>query len=173
MDKAETAKIMAIIRAAYPGYYRDTSDSDAKTAVNLWQTMLGRHPYELVEAAVYSCIATSKWPPTVAEVNAEIIALTCQNKMTELEAWNLVAKALTNSGYEAKEEFDALPTAIQIVLGSPATLREWAMLPMSEVQTVIASNFQRSYRSWLATEQKCAIVPKIQGNNAVKKSAKW
>ena len=161
MTKAETSKIMAILRVAYPGYYRDTSDADAKAAINLWHTMLGNHPYNLVEAAIYSCIAASKWPPTVAEVNAEITQLTGPEEMTEMEAWSLVAKALTNSGYEAKKEFEALPRPIQRVLGSPAILREWAMLPAREVQTVVASNFQRSYRAKIEAERKELVSPAI------------
>lgn len=159
MDKTETAKIMAILRAAYPGYYRNTSAADAKTAVNLWHMMLGHHPFRLVEVAVHSHIATNKWPPTMAEINAEIARLTQPDEMTEMEAWNLVTKALSNSGYESKKEFEALPGPIQRVLGSPATLREWAMLPVNEVQTVIASNFQRSYRAKVEADKKYSVLP--------------
>lgn len=159
MDKTETAKIMVILRAAYPGYYRNTSAADAKTAVNLWHMMLGHHPFRLVEAAVHSHIATNKWPPTMAEINAEIARLTQPDEITEMEAWNLVTKALSNSGYEAKAEFDALPETIQRVLGSPATLREWAVLPVKEVQTVVASNFQRSYRAKVEADRKYSVLP--------------
>ncbi len=159
MDKTETAKIMAVLRAAYPGYYRNTSDADAKTAINLWHMMLGHHPCRLVEAAVHSHIASSKWPPTIAEVAEEISNLTRPAALTELEAWGLVTKALSNSGYEAKAEFDALPEAIQRVLGSPATLREWAVLPVKEVQTVVASNFQRSYRAKVEADRKYSVLP--------------
>lgn len=161
MTKAETSKIMAILRVAYPGYYRDTSDTDAKVAINLWHTMLGHHSYDLVEAAAYSCIATSKWPPTIAEVNMEIARITWPDEMTEMEAWSLVTRALANSGYESKKEFAALPGPIQRVLGSPATLREWAMMPVGEVQTVVASNFQRSYRAIAESDRKNLVSPEI------------
>lgn len=152
---------MAILRVAYPGYYRDISSTDAKAAVNLWYTMLGHQPYNLVEAAVHSCIATSKWPPTVAEVNVEIGRLTQPEEMTEMEAWSLVTRAIANSGYESKKEFAALPDLIQRVLGSPATLHEWAMMPVSEVQTVVASNFQRSYRARVESDRKYLVSPGI------------
>lgn len=161
MTRAETSKIMAILRVAYPGYYKDISDADAKAAVNLWHTEIGHHPYKLVKAAIYSCIATSKWPPTVAEINEEIARITQPDEMTEMEAWNLVTRALANSGYESKKEFAALPGPIQRVLGSPATLREWAMMPVCEVQTVVASNFQRSYRAITESDRKNLVSPEI------------
>lgn len=159
MNSTEALKLMAVLQIAYPRFYQDITDEDAEEAINLWATMFEDKPYELVKAAVKSCIATSKWPPTIAEVNDEIIRLTKPEELTEMEAWNLVNKALKNAGYESKEEFAKLPEDIQRVLGSPATLREWAMLPIDQTQTVIASNFQRSYRARIENEKKYKAIP--------------
>lgn len=159
MNKTETLRLMAVLRIAYPRYYQNTTKADAEAVVNLWATMFADQPYELVEAAVKSCIATSKWPPSIAEINEELQRLSQPEEMTELEAWNLVAKALRNSGYESREEFKKLPKEIQQVLGSPTTLRDWAMLPMDQLQTVIASNFQRSYRARVESARKYKVLP--------------
>ena len=67
--------------------------------------------------------------------------------MTEMEAWNLVVKAASNGFYGAKEEFAKLPRDVQEIVGSPAQLREWSQMDSDEFNTVLASNFQRSYRA--------------------------
>ena len=159
MDKRETLKIMAVMRAAYPGYYRDITPADAEAAVNLWQTMLADRPYELVAKAVKMLIATSKFPPTIAEVNDAIGELTSPPVMTGQEAWYLVYKAVCNSAYESRKEFEKLPEDIRRVVGSPNILREWALMDAGEVQTVVASNFQRSYQARAAQDRKYAAIP--------------
>ena len=64
----------------------------------------------------------------------------------EAEAWAQVYKAIQNSGYHSKEEFDKLHPVVQRVVGRPEVLKAWGMLSVEETQTVIASNFQRAYR---------------------------
>ena len=115
MNKVETKKIMAILWAAYPGFYAKAGDMDKDAAVKLWQECFEEEPYDLVSAAVYALIKTrpNSFPPTIGEVTAQIQRLTKPDEMTELEAWNLVAKALRNSFYGAAEEFAKLPPIVQ------------------------------------------------------------
>ena len=54
MTKAETAKIMATLWAAYPGFYSKAGNGDQAAAVELWQKCFEAEPYELVSAAVYA-----------------------------------------------------------------------------------------------------------------------
>lgn len=56
MTKAETAKIMATLWAAYPGFYSKAGNGDQAAAVELWQKCFEAEPYELVSAAVYALI---------------------------------------------------------------------------------------------------------------------
>ena len=85
--------------------------------------------------------------------------LSTQPEMTEGEAWGLVSRALRNSAYDSQREFDALPPRLQRLVGSPNQLREWAMLDADTVQSVIASNFQRSYRARTAADLAYAALP--------------
>ena len=48
MDKTESTKILAILRIAYPGFYRGTSEKDHSDTVVLWATMFPDDPFELV-----------------------------------------------------------------------------------------------------------------------------
>lgn len=79
--------------------------------------------------------------------------------MTELEAWGLVATALRNSAYGSVGEFAKLPPAVKRVVRNPEQLREWALMDADEVQTVIASNFQRSYRTAAKQERDLQALP--------------
>ena len=53
------------------------------------------------------------------------------------------------------------PPQIQRTLGSPATLRSWAAVDVSQLQTVIASHFKRDYRAILS-----APAPALPSGNA-------
>ena len=78
---------------------------------------------------------------------------------TEGDAWRLVKKALSDSGYNAKERFDELPEEVQKAVGGPEMLRQWAMLDSDEVNTVIMSNFQRTYKAVLSQMDYAERVP--------------
>ena len=64
----------------------------------------------------------------------------------EVEAWGLVKNAIRNSTYNSVEEFEKLPKAVQLTLGSPSVLKEWAMSEENGMEKVVASNFMRAYR---------------------------
>jgi len=148
MDRMETLKIMAVLRGAYPQFYRNISRKEADDTVGLWQDIFGRYEYSLVSAAVLSFIEADEkgFPPVPGQIAAKIRLIVGGDELTEAEAWGLVAKALRNSGYNYTEEFEALPDIIQRIVGSPSQLHEWAMMDSETVQSVVASNFQRSYK---------------------------
>ena len=68
-----------------------------------------------------------------------------ENDMTELEAWGYVSKAIRNSAYNAKSEYDKLPEILKQCV-TPDLLKDWATVEGEDVQTVIQSNFLRTYR---------------------------
>jgi hypothetical protein len=102
----------------------------------------------IVLAAVKSHIATDTkgFPPVIGQIKEQITKLTQPKMMTEAEAWGLVWRAVCNSGYHAQSEYDALPPLLQRLVGSPSQLHDWALMDADEVQSVVASNFMRSYR---------------------------
>ena len=79
--------------------------------------------------------------------------------MTEQEAWALVAKAIRNGTWGAKEEFEALPPQIQRIVGSPTQLSDWAKMDSDSVHSVVASNFQRSFRAKVKADKEYAALP--------------
>lgn len=150
---------MSVLKAAYPRYYDGKSEKEIKEAVNLWAAMMSDYDYKIVAGAIKALIATSPYPPTVADVNNKIQLLTHPQEMSELEAWSYVLKAIKNSLYSSREEFEKLPEECQTIVCTPEQLRAWAMLDVDEVNTVIASNFQRSFRSTLSKRREYNMLP--------------
>lgn len=147
MNQTETLKIMAILRGAYPAFYRDMSRKEAESVVALWAEMFAEDDVAIVAAAVKALIATDDkgFPPHIGAVKAKVRQITQPSGMTPQEAWNLVAKAIRNSAYESREEYDKLPREVQRLVGSPNQLRDWALMDSDTVHSVVASNFQRSF----------------------------
>ena len=147
MNQTETLKIMAVLRGAYPAFYRDMSRKEAESVVALWTEMFADVDAAIVAAAVKALIVTDDkgFPPNIGAVMAKVRQITQPAGMTAQEAWNLVAKAIRNSAYESREEYDRLPKEIQRLVGSPNQLRDWALMDSDTVHSVVASNFQRSF----------------------------
>lgn len=161
MERSDVLQIMAILRGAYPQFYRDVSRREAEDTVNLWHDMFRHDDPKLVGAAVKSLIAGDEkgYPPSIGQVRSKMRLLTSQNELSEGEAWQLVARAISNGIYGSKKEFEALPQTIQRIVGSPNALREWAMMDSDVVHSVVASNFQRSYRVVSEREREIKALP--------------
>ena len=161
MTRKEIISILAVLRAAFPNFDRDMGRKELEGIVSLWEDLFRDDPANLVCGAVKALIATKEnsFPPTIGEVKAKMQKILSPHEMTEQEAWALVSKALTNGYYGAKEEFAKLPPAVQAAVGDPEQLREWAAMDRATVQSVVASNFQRSYRDKAKHEREFAALP--------------
>lgn len=161
MTKLETMGVMAILKEAYPMYYRDKSKEELTTAVNLWNEMFSDDDINLVKAAVKAHIATDTkgFPPVIGQIKTQLAKIIQPRQMTEQEAWSLVSKAIRNSAYNATEEFEKLPPIIQKVVADPSQLREWSQMDAKTVQAVVSSNFMRSYTVKSASEKEYQALP--------------
>ena len=159
MDKLESAKILTILRIAYPSFYKGVSEKDHGDTVFLWATMFKDDAFELVSAAVKTFIASDEkgFPPHIGAIKAAIAKLTQPEALTEVEAWNIVRGKM--SYYATRADFLALPPVIQRAVGSASQLCQWAMSNI-ESMPVIQSNFMRSYRAALEAERQRAKIPK-------------
>ena len=161
MKQMEAARIIALLQFNYPDTLRGLSDDAYKAYVKQWHSFFADDDFQIVQAAVRSYIATSteRFAPNVGQIKEQIRKLTGPDDLSEGEAWAMVSAALRNGIYGYKEEFAKLPPAVQRAVGTPQTLREWAMLDAESVQSVIASNFQRSYRAAAKQEAELAKLP--------------
>jgi hypothetical protein len=157
VTRQEALAVLAILKTAYPTFYKNYSKEDINAAVDLWTTMFADDPAHIVTEAVKSLMCTLKYPPTIADVKEKIAMITQPLMMTEMEAWSRVRGAI--SYYHANEAFVNLPPMLQKIVGSPNQLREWALMDVETVNSVIQSNFMRSYRAMAAREREYAMLP--------------
>lgn len=161
MERNDVLQIMAVLRGAYPHFYRDISRKEAEDTVNLWQAMFAEDEPGLVGAAVKAIIVSDarEFPPNIGIVKEKMRELTAGKELTEAEAWTLVANAVKDGLYGSKEAFASLPVDCQRLVGSPSQLREWAMMDSESLHSVVASNFQRSYRVIQKRNREAAKLP--------------
>lgn len=164
MTLQQTAQMMSVIRAAYPRFYVNTSDVDARAALNLWHSMFEGDDAELVSDALKAFIAsdTKGFPPVPGQIREKLGVIqeaTFGFEMTEQAAWAMVTRALRDSGYHSAERFAELPEDIQRCVGSAAQLHDWAVSDNDALQSVIASNFMRSYRAIAAKRREIRSMP--------------
>lgn len=161
MTKEETGKILAVINAYYPYFFKEMNAEGKRAIIELWARQFFDYDYAIVNAALDAYIAVDEQnrAPNVGMLKSLIRRMTQAEEMTEQEAWGLVAQALRNSNYNAAEEFERLPEQIKRVVGSPNQLREWATMDNDTLQSVVASNFQRSYRAKAKSDKEYQAIP--------------
>ena len=141
--------IIRVLEAAYPMFYRNKTSDDRRDALRLWYDMFEEDDGALVGAAVKAYIATSTsgFPPDIGQIKQRLVKLKHPDMLDEAQAWAIVSRAIQRSAYHSEEEFGKLPEVIKCVVSSPSMLKSWAMADGDDLQTVIASNFQRAYRA--------------------------
>ena len=77
MTRDETLKIMAVLKATYPNFYKDMTRRDAEGVVALWTDMFSEDSYNAVAAAVKAFIASDNkgFPPVVGQVKQRVTEL--------------------------------------------------------------------------------------------------
>ena len=153
MTIQETAKVMDIIKGAYPNW-----NATRETAI-VWAQMFVDDPVERVLAGVKSYIATDTkgFAPVVGQIKQMMNQIESDD-MSEQEAWSLIRSAIGNGLYGCYTEYAKLPPILQKVVGSPEQLTEWAMLT-DGLDTVVASNVMRSYRAVLERDRLERVLP--------------
>lgn len=158
MNRAETAKIIAVIKASYPSFGGD----NLQTTIDVWQMVLEDIPYEQASAAAMAYIRSEHYPPVPADLISLISKVQAKEYPTVAELWGIIRKAISNGIYGYSQEYKALPPICKRAVGRAEQLREWAVLG-EELDTVVASNVQRTLER-LLQEQKDIdkIPPQIQ-----------
>ena len=156
MTREETVKIIRIMVDSYPNY----KPNNISETVDVWHMMLSDYDYNLVAMALKAYILsdTSGFAPSIGQLVAKIQTLTKPQELSEMEAWSLVKKAISNSAYDYVEEFHKLPPIIQKCIGSAYQLKCWA-LDEDFNEQVASSNFARSYRTMVARQEEFVKMP--------------
>lgn len=145
MTREETVKIIRIMCDCYPNY----KPNNLSETVDVWQMMLDEYSYNQVSIALKAYVTsnTSGFAPSVGEIVAKIQLVSQPQELDGMTAWGLVSKALRNGTYGAVEEFNKLPPLVRQAVGIPDNLKNWATSDYQTIETVIQSNFLRTYET--------------------------
>ena len=157
MTKNEVIKLLMTIQTFYPNYRVDNKEF----TINAWYTIIGDCDYKLMGKALQAYITTdtSGFAPNVGQLLDKLHLIQDPQELNEMEAWSLVSKALRNGYYGAVEEFNKLPPLVQKAVGSPDNLRNWSQTDVKAIETVIQSNFMRSYAAIVKREYEIKKMP--------------
>jgi hypothetical protein len=145
LTREETVKIIRIMCDCYPNY----KPNNLSETVDVWQMMLDEYSYNQVSIALKAYVTsdTSGFAPSVGEIVAKIKLVSQPQELDGMAAWGLVSKALRNGTYGAVEEFNKLPPLVRQAVGIPDNLKNWATSDYQTIETVIQSNFLRTYET--------------------------
>lgn len=157
MTLEETRELLMSINAIYPNWNVD----DPEFTVNAWHWALEEYPAAGIKAALQIYIKTSNtgFAPSVSQLISAMYEPTKQGELSEGEAWALVKRAIQDGAYSATERYEELPDLVKQAVGSPNMIFQWSQTDSDEVNTVIMSNFQRTYRTILKRKEYNDRVP--------------
>lgn len=157
MNREETKKIIRIMVDSYPNY----KPSDLSETIDVWCMMLEDFTYQQVALALKAYILsdTSGFAPSIGALVGKMQMINAPKALGEIEAWAMVRKAINNGYYGAEEEFAKLPELVQKSVGSAGQLRQWALSSLDTIETVVSSNFMRTYRAEAKRSEEIARMP--------------
>ena len=164
MSREEVQRLLISIQSLYPTW--KVEEDEMTATINAWHWALEEYPAPEVKAALQMYVKTNNtgFAPSVSQIINGIYKPMEKDTLSEGEAWSLVKRAIQDGNYHAEERYNELPPLVQKAVGSPNMIHQWAGTDTDEVNTVIMSNFQRSYRIIVKREQEnVRINPVVKG----------
>lgn len=148
MTKEETVKLLMVLEATFPNF----EVKEPQATMEAWHLFLEEYDYKAVTSAVKIYVSTqgTAFAPSVSQIIAMMRKPAELTQMDEATAWAQVRKAISRGNYYSVEEFEKLSPEAQNVVKTPEQIRMWASMPSNEIDTVVRSNFRRSFE----TQQK-------------------
>ena len=152
--------LITLLQSEYPNSFVNYDERLLKLKIELWEKEFANDDLNVVYAAIRTYMRSpERFAPTIGQIREKMDMLTEPDKLSEVAAWALVSKACRNGYYGYKEEFAKLPPEIQQAVGRPEQLREWSQMDENTVQSVVASNFMRSFRTTQQRNKELSMIP--------------
>lgn len=145
MDRTETKQILMRLSTLFPNF----KVTDLSLMIDTWHEYLADYTYNDVKGAIKIFVSTDKggFAPSISQIIGIIQETYDDGRLTDMEVWDAIYKASSNSGYESVEEFNKLPEILQRVVGSPTVLKQWAMTDTQELFSYVRPIVVRNYNS--------------------------
>lgn len=117
MNRNETIKLLAVLNAAYPSFFRGMSKTEKQAQIELYESRFKDFSAKIVAAALERYIDTNTYPPTIAGIKTIINAYQGGSKIDELweEAWKAIC---------GRRKFADLSAANQKYFGNQSAIDE-------------------------------------------------
>lgn len=161
MTRDEVIGILGVMRTIYPHSFKDLPRLEIEELIAVWAELFSDDDPQLVSLAVKTYMASnqSDYMPKPAHIKHQMYNLQNKNERTPLEAWLQVKRAVSNGTYGSVKEFEKLDPLLQQLVHHPQQLREWAMMDAETLDSVIGSNFQRSYQARAKASKEYEMIP--------------
>lgn len=125
MTKSETVKLFVIIKSLFP---RDDAFKNATPdMVSAWTEMLADIPFDHAKAAVKAAVATSPFPPSIAEIRDYATRLTAPKRMSADEAWGIASECIRKYGLQTRRASPEIETVTVVRFGDPVRTKPSGM----------------------------------------------
>lgn len=142
VSKAQVIGILELINVNYPTNRYQMTDA----LIDTWHACLGHYDLEAITAAVYKTISKSKFPPQIADINAEMKGLLIMGLPSEGEAWELAKDAVDFCGLSRYENGERRLGDNPLVLKAVNQLGGLEAIDNAEKMDVVRGQFMRIYR---------------------------
>lgn len=161
MTSEQVDKLLTLLQAEYPHSFSGMDDRMLALKRNLWIKEFEADDNQVVLTAARIYMKTGgAFAPTIGQLREKMSMLTATApELSEQTAWAMVAKACQNGLYGYQKEYEKLPPEVQRAVGAPEQLKAWAAMDVETVESVVASNFMRNYRTQQARERELAMIP--------------
>lgn len=161
MNLKDAKGILALLETEYPASFARLTPQQMQAKANMWAEIFEPDDPKIVYAAVKAIVAgdAREFAPSAGDIKNKMYDLTNPSGISETEAWAEVSKAIRNGIYGYETEFSKLSPSVRAAVGRAEQLKEWALMPESEVQTVVASNFMRGFKTVVKRERETALIP--------------
>lgn len=163
MTRADAAKLVAIVVTAYPAFDKFKDAEAVKATVGLWAAMFAADSAEAVGLAVREHIATSKWPPSVAEIRELMADAQHPELIPPDRAWAAVSDLLYSRGERCGGEIGGLlPPLVARAAETIGWRSLWAMhcaYAQGGKPGLDRAAFLEQYRPMYEREKKRAMMP--------------
>lgn len=158
MTREETKRILMIIQETFPSWKVE----DKQGLLDVWTMVFENDDYQAIEAGLMNYIRNdnSGFAPSPGQIRSGIRKLAEPYDDTE-EAMAQLRKALGNSGYNSRAEYERLPADLQKAVGLPENLRTWSQLSTDQLE-VVMSHVRKAYRNIKAQKQTVRTMQPIK-----------
>ena len=155
MTRDESKYLIRVIKSLFPNWKIDGNPSDT---VDAWHYVLREQPLNICMSALkaYTLSNLTGFPPSPGQLLGQV---TKTDEIPESDAWSMVKRAISRSGYSAQEEWTKLPGQVRDMV-TPALLHSWALTEDLDI-TILAGQFHRYYVAAQIRRAEAAVIPEV------------